>query len=212
MTFDEIVTGVLDQGGFPAAISGEAGGWVNEVHKRVVAKALWMEEEVSLGNTVIDQAAYDVPVNVVDVAELWLEGDDTPGEWTRVSPRDLRSVRRGISYIRYGEGIFAPKFTSSGATQIELYPAPTIAGVPIMVTTAVIPATMTTGMSPVIPEDMHGDLMDGAIALGLQRRDERDASALTAKVDRMVVDLMRRKNSRIGSGPSRMAVFGVDFR
>lgn len=210
MTFDEIVTGVLEQGGFPVA-SSEAGGWVNEIHKRVVAKALWLEEETSLGNTVVDQAAYDVPANAVDVAELWLESDDTPGEWTRVSPRDLRSVRRGIRHIRGDGGIFAPKFTSSGGTQIELYPAPTVAGVPIMVTTAAIPATLTSGMSPVIPEDMHGDLMDGAIALGLMRRDERDASVLTAKVDRMVVDLMRRKNSRIGSGPSRIAVSGYDF-
>jgi hypothetical protein len=79
---------------------------------------------------------------------------------------------------------------------------------------AMVPAEMTSGMSPVIPEDMHGDLLDGAIALGLLRMDERADSAATfeARFERMVEKLRRRKNSRVGSRVSRMKLYGYDWR
>jgi hypothetical protein len=210
VTFDEIVTGVLQQGGF-SVTTAEAGGWVNEVHKRAVAESQYVKREYSIGNTVVDQAAYDLPAVVIDLAKLYLAAENT-GRWERVSIDDMWELRAGRASLSGSGGVFAPKFKTDDTPQVELYPPPETAGIAIMVLAAVAPVTMTTGMSPVIPEDMHGDLLDGAIALGLLRRDERSdaAAAFEAKVERMIAKLTRRKNSRIGSGPSRIRVVGYD--
>ena len=211
MTFDEIVTGVLQQGGFPVANS-EAGGWVNEVHKRAVAESQYVKREYAIGTTVAGQSSYDLPVAVIDLAKLYLAGEGT-GRWERASVDDMWELRAGRASLRGSGGVFAPKFDTDDTPQVELYPAPDQTGISIMVLAAVSPATMTSGDSPVIPEDMHGDLMDGAIALGLLRRDERpdSAAAFEAKLERMISKLTRRKNSRVGSGATRMAVAGYDF-
>lgn len=214
MTFDEIVDGVLAQGGF-AVTRSVAGGWVNEVHRKAVADSQWQMRSLSLGPTVVDQAEYDIPERVVDIVGLYVVGDDgTPGDWRRISSTDLWNVKAGRSRIVREGGVFAAAFGDADEKRIELYPAPETAGLEITALAAMVPVAMSSGSSPVIPDDMHGDLLDGAIALGLLRMDERadSAAAFDARFREMVGKLRRRKNSRVGSGTSRMKVYGYDWR
>lgn len=213
MTFDELVEGVMAQGGFTNAAM--AGGWVNEVHRKAVSESQWLMQELALGSTVVDQTDYDIPANAVDIVGLYLLDTQTglPLDWQRISTTEMWDVKGKRQGIRGTGGVFSPKFGESGEKRIELYPAPLVADVAITALAAMSPATMSSGMSPVIPEDMHGDLMDGAIALGLLRIDERpDSAALfDAKFGRMVTLLSRRKNSRVGSRTTRIRVSGHDW-
>lgn len=210
MTHDAAVTKVLEQGGFSVAAA-EASGWLDELQKEAVAEAQFLQEEVTIAPTVIGQAAYTVPANAVDVAEVWVEGDTQTTDYQRVASRDLRSVRRGNGSV--SRGIFAPQFTSAGVAQIELHPAPTVAALPIKALVAASAPTAGTGIAFVIPEDVHGKLVDGAIALGKVRRDERADFSAVYEVNKaaLVRAMVKRRNSRIGSGPARMAVYGIDF-
>lgn len=213
MTFDELVAGVLDQGGFDVADS-VAGGWVNEVHKSAVAEAEWQQQRLSLGVTVADQAQYDIPGGAAEIVGLYLADDrGNPGRWQRITTTQMWDLQAGRQQRRGSGGVFCPQFGSAGEKRIELYPAPVTDGVEIVSLAAMVPATMTSGMSPVIPEDFHGDLMDGAIALGLLRIDERadSAAVFEAKKDRMVARLKRRKNKRLGSRDPRLKLRGHDW-
>jgi hypothetical protein len=213
VTFDELVTVVLEEGGFDVSRA-RAGGWVNEVHKRAVAESQWQMVSLSLGQTVADQATYDVPANAVDIVSLHLSGEGEPADWRRVSTMDMWALRAGRKHLAGSGGVFAPSFTAAGQAQIELFPGPVVEGLEITALAAISPVSMTPGMAPVVPDDLHGDLADGAIALGLLRMDERpdSAAAFEARLQRMVAKLARRKNSRIGSGTSRLKAFGYDWR
>ncbi len=217
MTADEIVAGVLAQGGFPTSQQALVYGWVNEVHRKVVAETQWMMQTVTLATTVAGQTDYDIPSNVVDIVGLYLDaGSGAAGEsqYSKVSTTDMWEIRAGRRQLRGSGGVFAPDYGSLGEKRIELYPAPTVTGTAIVALAAVSPATLVAGSSPVIPEDMHGDLLDGAIALGLLRMDERGdaASLFDARYREMVGKLQRRKNSRIGSRTARMQLHGSDWR
>lgn len=189
------------------------GGWANEVHRKAVAESQWQMESLSLGVTVVGVAELDVPERVVDVVGIYLDDGSGPAHYSRISTTELWELKGGRRGLRGEGGVFAPAFGSAGERRVELYPAPVQAGVEVVALAAVVPATMVSGMSPVIPEDMHGDLKDGAIALGLLRVDERpDSAALfEQRFQTMVAKLRRRKNSRIGSGTARMRVKGHDW-
>lgn len=211
-TFDELVEGVGAEGGFdvPAAMRG---GWINEVHQKAVAEAQWQMKKLQLGPTVAGTAVYAVPADVADVAGLFtLVAGGSPVIFDRASIEQLWAVQSGAARFRRA-GVFAPAFDESAVAGIELYPVPVVSGVAITALAAMIPPAMVSGGSPVIPLDMHGDLKDGAIALGLLRIDERpDSAALfQQRFDAMVTRLTRRKKSRIGSGSSRMRAARYDF-
>lgn len=212
MTFDEIVTAVRDQGGF-AVTDSVIGGWINERHREAVAQSKWLEQEQSLGVTVVDRGDYDIPAGVVDIVGIYLDRGEGPEHWARVSPTDMWAVKAGRKHLRGSGGVFAPKFGTAGEKRIELFPAPEVAGTTIVSLAAMLPAAMVSGSSPVIPEDMHGALVDGAIALGLLRMDERaDSSAVfEARFQAMVQGLARRKRSRVGSEVARMQVWRHDW-
>jgi hypothetical protein len=215
VTYDELVSGVLEQGGFDVSTA-VAGGWVNEVHAKAVAESEWQQQSLPLGVTAIGVAQYAIPDAVVDIVGITLNdgsGVGQPSDWQRVSATELWDVQAGRRSLVGSGGVFAPAFSAVGEKRVELYPVPITAGVAIMALAAMAPAPMSSGMSPVIPSDMHGDLMDGAIALGLLRMDERadSAASFDARFREMVGKLRRRKNSRVGSRVSRIRVAGYDW-
>lgn len=213
MTFDELVEALKDEGGHDVSTT-MRGAWLNEVHKRAVAESQWQMESLSLGVTVVDGALVVIPDRVVDIVGLYLDDGSGPAHYARVSTTDLWDLKGGRRSVSGPGGVFGPAFGDVGERFVELWPAPKVAGVAIEALAAVVPATMVSGSSPVIPEDMHGDLKDGAIALGLLRVDERpDAAAVfDARLREMIVKLGRRKRSRVGSGTARMKVYGTDWR
>jgi hypothetical protein len=217
MTADEIVDAVLAQGGFPSSQRSLAFGWLNEVHGRAVAESQWLMQSLELGVTVVGRAVYEIPDSVVDIVGLYLDdesGVNQPSNWEKVSTTDMWGLKSGRARRIGSGGVFAPAFGSAGEKRVELYPVPETAGVLIVTLAAVQPDTLVSGGSPVIPADMHGDLLDGAIALGLLRMDERadSAAVFDGRLREMVLKLTRRKNSRVGSRTARMKVHGYDWR
>lgn len=220
MLFEEIVAAVRDQGGLDASDQ-VRGAWVNEVHRTACAKSKWLMQSLVLGVTVAGTAAYSIPADVAEVDGLYLDGAEGPSDYRRVGTTDLWDLRAGRSFLTGSGGVFAPQYSgaASGASaaatkQVELYPAPVESGVDIVVLAAMIPEALVNGEEPSIPVDMHGDLLDGAISLGIARLDERldSASAYAAKFAQMVDELGRRKNRRVGGEPQRIKLFGADWR
>lgn len=214
MLFEQLIADVKSQGGFDVD-DATIGALIQEVHKEVVAAAKWLEAIEPLGTTAAGVPSYALAANIVDVASVNVDpGDGTgPGDWKRVGVREIWDLQGGRAFLRGSGGVFAPYFGSDGAKQITLYPAPTVASLAITGLVALIPPDLTAGASPVIPEDMHGRLKDGVISLGLMRFENRNDLAATfeQRKDAMTQELMRRRNSRIGSEPTRMLVENYDF-
>jgi hypothetical protein len=213
VTYDELLAAVKAEGGFdvPDAM---VGGWINEVHQKAVAESQWMMRTLELGPTIAGTATYVLPDAVVDLVGLFVAPPaQPPATYGRVSTEQLWGLKSGSSWLADG-AVFAPQFDASAVELVELYPPPGTSGASISALAAMIPGLMVSGDSPVIPADMHGDLKDGAIALGLLRVDERaDSSQLfDQRFQAMVAKLRRRKKSRVGSQTSRMLVWGADWR
>jgi hypothetical protein len=215
--FEDIVSAVVGQGGFDTSAAdvstSTVQGWVNEVYKEVVAESQWLMALQTLATTVAGQNAYDLPETVADVRSLTIADSDGPGDWQPKSLEDIWGLQRGRLGLVGSGGVFALSATSSGTKQIVLFPAPTVSGTAIQALVALIPGDMVNGNTPAIPADMHGRLIDGAIALGLLRLENRPdlAQGLEQRKDAMKAMLGRRKNSRLGSTPTRIAVEKYDF-
>lgn len=215
MLVDDIVAAIQAQGGFDVAVS-MMYGWANEVHQTAVADSKYLEDGRLLGTTVAGTAVYDMGTDVVEIIDLYLDdlSGSGPQDYQATSPRGLWDLKAGRTALTGSAGgRWARAFGSAGEKRFELWPVPDSSGVQIQALVAVVPAVMTAGMSPVIPADMHGDLVDGAIALGLLRIDERpaSASAFQAKFNAMVVKLRRRRVSQAGGQPARPGLWRYDW-
>ncbi len=214
MTFAALVTRVQVEGGADTTTSGVTAATVkarlNDRYRQLVSWSKWNMASVSLGMTVIGQAEYALPSNVVDLAAVKV--GTTP--YARAGQEDLWSLTAGRTRLGGDQGIFAPDYTAAGVHQIELYPVPTAAGDEITGLASVIPADLVNDSDiPIIPEDFHYAIAEGAVADLLAFVDERPEQAVyfEERFAKAVDGLTRRKNSRIGSGPSQVAVAGYHF-
>lgn len=210
----EIITAVLDDGGFDVSRA-KALEWLNQRQRRMIAETRWRLAEQQIATTVAKQAAYDIPADLVDMDSLWIvAAADAKQTWyERTGERTMRKLNaKQVSWG--GQPAFAPFFKADGTAQIQLYPAPALTGDSIMALTAAEPLDITddtvAAHGPVIPVDLHQYLRDGAIATGYALIEERGdtASYFEQQFTTGVELLHRRKNSRIGSGPSQMKVAG----
>lgn len=218
MLFENIVSAVVTQGGFDTA-SGDVStatvqGWVNEVYKEVVAESKWMTAVETLAVTVAGQAAYDLPNSVVDVLGLALaDSSGNPGDWEPVALEDLWALQRGRLALSGSGGVFAQTAKADSTKQIQLFPVPTVNGAAITAMVALVPADLVNGSTPAFGDDLDGRLIDAATGLGLSRVENRpDLAESGDKRKQEMKDLLvRRRNSRAGSGNTRMRIQGVDF-
>jgi hypothetical protein len=216
--FEDIVSAVSVQGGFDSAAvdvsSTVVGSLVNEAYKEVVAETRWMMAVETLATTVAGTAAYDLPENVADVQAITIPNSTgDPGEWQPKTLTDLWGLKRGTLRLRGSGGVFAATAKADGTKQFELYPVPTQSGLVVTGLVALIPTDMVNGVSPAIPVDMHGKLVDAAIGLVMQRVENRPdlAAPFEQRKETLKALLMARKNSRMGSEPTRMMLEGYDF-
>jgi hypothetical protein len=203
-----LVTAVLDQGGFDVSRT-TALSWLQDRYLRAVRKAEWTKAEVSLGSTVADQAEYPLPESALVVKDVLVDGRP----YTRVGPDRLAQLKFQ-AYSR--DWVFAPDWTSSAVEQIELYPVPVEDGLDITAVVVQEPTALddTDASVPVIPTEFHNTvLVDGAIATGLARIDERlnEADRYEQGWEAAVNEMKRLKTSRVGSGPVRFQVQGYHF-
>lgn len=210
MTLDDYVSTLTDM--FDAS-SSTAQGWVQEAYRRAVTDARWFTETVTLGTTVAGQAAYALPVGLVQLDSLFINGV----EQGRVGEFDIPDLNAGAAFLGSG-GVYAQTSSSSGADQIALYPTPTTNGLAITGKGEFVPNDLVAGTgagsSPVFPLDLHPVVLDGAIALGYLRKDERPdlAGIHESRFQEGVQKLRARKISRVrGRPPFRIQVQGRDF-
>jgi hypothetical protein len=212
MNFAQIVAKVKSEGGFDVT-DDMVGGWVNEVYKEAVAASEWMVATVELGPVEDGVSAYAIPDNVVGVDAIHVDGSSS---YYRVGTSDLWSLQAGDSSIfPTSHSVFAQNFDADGQRQIELWPVPEAedAGASIMARVALVPTDLTGEAEPQVPQDVHGRLVDGAVAIGLQRIDERPGAAqvFDAKFAEIVTALRGRKRSQVPGEGSRLQVEYHDF-
>ena len=213
MQFSELYAAVRDQGGFDTGSTGstltDVKAWLNEAYTRLVIGAKWRKAQVQIAVTVADQAEYALPATVVEIVEGILVGTEP---WDPVGQETLWRLKNGNAVA--DGGVWAEDFSSSGAVQIELYPAPDEAGVSIQALATLAPAALSEpGDVPIIPADFHGELIDAAIGIGLDRLELRGdiAAPKLAKLEQNIERLRRRANARLYSGPVEAQVSGFHF-
>lgn len=189
-----------------------AGIWVNERYRQLSARAFWFSEEVSLGNTVNGQERYSVADDVVRIEELLVGSAIYPA----VSTRQLYKLKAGHLALSFtaGTGVFAPTFSATGVESVALFPVPSSSGTAITAFGSVLPAALSAPTDvPVIPEDFHEYIRDGAIATGLALVDERvqEADRFETRYEFGVQQLGRRKNMRMAPSPVRAQLAGENF-
>lgn len=208
MDFGELVAAVMDQGGFDETATGsteeEVQGWVNSAYRKMVVRSKWRKAQVELATTVADQAEYALPETVEDIEEGILVGSEP---WDRVGQHTLWHLKYGTD--RASGGVWAPDYDDDGTKQIELYPAPEEAGVSISALGVLAPPVLEDdGDAPIVPSDFHDAIVDGAIATGLRRIDERigEADSFDTRFNSEIEGLRRRGIAQLSSGPAVIRV------
>jgi hypothetical protein len=210
MTLDDIRSALTRQ--FDVDTS-TADGWANEAYKQAAADAKWFVETVTIGSTTSGQASYSIPAGVIQLDSLFVGGV----EYSRVGEFDLTDVASSNAFLSAPGGIYAQSYSASGDDQVSLLPTPdtSTAGRAITGKGVFIPSSLTSGSSPVFPEDLHPLILEGALQIAYEREDERPdmAAAHAAKYQDGIRRLRARRLSRVrGRGPYRARVAGRDFQ
>lgn len=212
-----LIDAIIAEGGLDVSRT-QALQWLNDRYREMVARSKWRMAELQLFTTVAGQAGYNLADDVIDVDSLLVaDPADSTGyaPYSRVSARDIFALRNGQSRMRGRGGVFAPQFSATGTQQLQLYPVPTVGGLVVTALVALQPGALadTTASVPIVPEDYHPSLRDAAVAVGLRLFEERLDLAVAHEqaFENKIEELRRRKNSRIGSGPSQMAVAGFHY-
>jgi hypothetical protein len=211
-----MITVVLEQGGFDTDRT-TALGWLNEKYRIMVAVSRWREAATIIGTTVADQSTYPVPSEVAAITEgLIITTSDGIMEFKGIGQRELWGLQSGrLSLSTSAEGRYADSFDDEGNWQLDLWPVPDTTGYEITAFCALNPTALvdTSSSVPIVPEDTHTALIEGAIALGKARIYERydaadrDEARFTAVVDQ----LSGRKLSADNSGAVQALVYGKHF-
>lgn len=214
MNFAELVAAVMDQGGFDETATGstedEVKEWINSAYRRMVVRSKWRKAQVELGETVADQAEYALPAGVEDIEEGILVGGEP---WHPVGQKALWHLKYGNASA--SGGVWAADYSEDGSVQIELYPAPETSGVVISALGVLAPPVLEdSDDTPIVPSDFHDAIIDGAVATGLRRIDERigEADSFDMRFVGEIENLRRRGNARLSTGPAVMQVQGYQFR
>jgi hypothetical protein len=208
VTVGEIIAQVRSQGGIDAS-SDVVRGWVLDRIDRLVSRSHYKRAVRAVGTTVAGESEYALEEEIVDLAKLKVDG--VP--YTLASIEELWDLKNGVAYQRGrgGGGFFAPSYSSSGsdaAEGFELFPEPDTDGLDIRALVSLRPDVTPDGEEPPIPREFHHYIRAGAIADGLALMDERigEAGAFEEVFEQGVVELSKRRKSRIGSGPQQIPI------
>lgn len=182
--------------------------WLNERYRRMVVEAQWFEKEASLGTTTAGTSDYAVTAGIEDIASLYV-GDT---RYWPVSWDAMESLEDTESPGEADGPVFSPYYNSTGVLYVRLHPEPEASGLAITAHSSGQPTALTdtanAAGTPSVPDDLHPFLRDGlwadSYSLLAQRPDMaqyHDSQFLAG-----IRLLQRRKNSRFGSGPSRLQV------
>lgn len=211
MTFAEMVTAVTVEGGVDTTTgqvtADQVKDRINARYRQMVATARYRMAQITIGPTVAGQAEYALEDDIVHVDGILVGA--LP--YRRQSQTTLWRLRAGDARLSGRGGIFAPDFAGDGARQVELYPAPTDAGIVITALAALQPVALSgDNDEPIVPLDYQDAIVEGAIADFLTRLDERPdlAGVFEQKFTDKTEFLKRLQKSQLQSGPSQIQVGG----
>lgn len=183
---------------------------VQQAIKRVAAGSQWIKGQVELGPTVVGQARYVLPGNVIKLLDLTV-GEDTP--YTRRDLRILWALHSGRDeLVGNGSegGIFAEEFSADGKTKyVAIFPLPEEATV-LQGLASLVPADLLAGDELPFPEQHRGAVQDYATAYLYETVDENvnQAAYYEKRAQAVTESLFLLGNSRTGSGPYKIPVAG----
>lgn len=208
---EDLVSGVLTQGGIdsdePTAL-----GWLSSRQTLMCARALNFRKRLSIGPTVANQGRYAVPQQVVEILEVTVNGVVYgAGRHTDIA----NSVQHRL-WIWGPGGVTTGDADAEGGDLLSLVPAPSEAAQPVELFAACRPGPIVAGDDTTvkIPSEFYDPLVDGAIALGLQRLESRGdiGREYQERFDAACHELRKQTNARYrGAGPAQIRVQGYQF-
>jgi hypothetical protein len=178
-------------------------GWLLDRIRRMVAESKWRKITRELGPTVAGDYTYTVDDDVVDVLNLWVDGNN----YASVTLDEFAELTAGRSWVRGAKGAFSSLYAVGAEQGFVLWPTPDTAGETILAVVAVLPPDTTDGEEPPLPADLHHHVWRGAIADGLGVGDEDPQAAKWESEYREGVELLKaRANSRLKKRTGRIRV------
>lgn len=206
MTFAQMISAVYEQHGF--TLSRDAvKEIINERYQTMAAVAEWRVALLEVGPTVADQGNYSLSADVEELTHLRIGASGAPID--RITWAELLQLKANQAYL-YGQTphiVFAETFTEAAGTEVEIYPAPSTAGDTIYALGSFTPPVMTDeNATPAVPGRFHKPIVDGAIAVCLERdtEDLPRADRFEARYDAATALLKRLRMSRMSTGPQRI--------
>lgn len=215
-----MVTAVRDQGGFDRTSSATSDAvilsWLNARYFELCAESAYTQAQREFGPTVAGTADYELEDDVIRVKALRLEGSRP---WIPLKLEDIWDLEAGAATFSLGAvGGFAETWTEFGTSsaeglpRVKLYPTPGESGQTIKTLCIIRPAPLdvSSDLPPHLPDDFHEYVVEGAIALGLRRDDEREdgAAPYEARFKEAIQRLAARQRKRVGRGPIQARVSG----
>lgn len=207
----ELVAGVLTQGGIdtdePTAL-----GWLSSRQGLMCVRARNFRKKVTIGPTVADLGQYAVPKEVAEILEVQVNGL----VYGTGRHEDVAHSLEHRLWIWGPGGVTAGDYDAGGADLLSLIPAPSEPDQAIELFAACRPGPIVAGDDSTvrIPAEFYDSLIDGAIALGLQRLESRGdiAREYQERFDAGCRDLRKQTNARYrGVGPAQIRVQGYHF-
>jgi hypothetical protein len=211
MNGQQIVDAVVNEGGFDTSSTGidraTVAGWVADRYRDLVVRAKWLMAIQTIATTVAQQADYALSDSIVEVEELKVGGM----RYSAIGVEEMWDLDAARLELKPGfGGVFAPTYDAAGVTKLSLFPEPVTAGDAIDALVVLPPADFTDSSSfaPAVPTDFHRKLVDGAIAEGLAKIDERlnEATFYEQRWEATVEALARRKRSRVAQPVTTLRV------
>lgn len=199
----DIVTNIRTAVGSTAEADAQA--WALSAARTLNAEAEYLTAQITIGTTTAGTSTYALGDTFIDLAGVRVGGY----KYDRVSPDDLEDLLVSEATVSGTGRVYTPSWSSLGAPQITLYPAPEETGLTISGRQVIpVPTPTWATHDPPLPQDFDSAIEHGAIAKGLALKDEDLASAQWHE-DRFwaaVPRLRKRRHSRVGSGPVRLKV------
>ena len=214
-----MVTAVQQQGGFDPGSSATSPAvilsWLNARYFELMAESAYSQGIREFGPTVAGQAEYLLPESVIRVKSLRVDGSRP---WIPLKLEDVWDLEAGAAQFTLGAvGGFSESFaevdsSGQGFCRVTLFPVPEESGLTIKALCILrpIPLDVSNNVAPVLPDDFHEYVVEGAIAMGLRRDDEREdgAAPYEARFKEAIQRLAARQRKRVGRGPIQARVAG----
>lgn len=200
----QLVSDVKVEGNFDVT-DAQALRWLTLRHELMCSRSRCYRKVSVIGTTVAGQQAYPLPATVVDVTEVVIDGM----RYGKMRHSDISDANGGFLVLLGDGGVWTGDEDSAGLELVALYPIPDTAGLNIQVRGAYLPPALDTADDTTlkIPADFREQLVSGAIAIGLDRTEQRPdlATTMEGRFSQGCEELRLRVLKKLrGQGPSEI--------